>query len=95
MRWVKNSHFILINKFNLTKKEDCSLQNLNSYSYPTHESILSTDLSVYEASEIYTYKVQNEHDIIFKDLFSDKDETTKFINKFLNLDQTLIKYLST
>ena len=42
-----------------------------------------------EPEEIYTYNIDNEHDKLFKDLLSDKEETRKFINKFLKLPETL------
>ena len=42
-----------------------------------------------EPKEIYTYNIDNEHDKLFKDLLSDKEETRKFINKFLKLPEPL------
>ena len=42
-----------------------------------------------EPEEIYTYNIENEHDKLFKDLLSDKEETRKFINKFLKLSEPL------
>ena len=42
-----------------------------------------------EPEEIYTYNIDNEHDKLFKDLLSDKEETRKFINKFLKLPEPL------
>lgn len=42
-----------------------------------------------EPEEIYTYNIDNEHDKLFKDLLSDKEEARKFINKFLKLPEPL------
>jgi len=53
--------------------------------YPVHEDIFSANLFVNESPEIYTYQIANEHDTIFKDLFSDKNEARKFINQYLKL----------
>lgn len=44
-----------------------------------------------EIEEIYTYNIDNEHDKLFKDLLSDKEEARKFINKFLKLPEPLKK----
>ena len=44
-----------------------------------------------ETEEIYTYNIDNEHDKLFKDLLSDKEEARKFINKFLKLPEPLKK----
>ena len=48
-------------------------------------------LMLNETEEIYTYNIDNEHDKLFKDLLSDKEEARKFINKFLNLPEPLKK----
>lgn len=42
-----------------------------------------------DKEEIYTYNIDNEHDKLFKDLLSDKEEARKFINKFLKLPEPL------
>lgn len=44
-----------------------------------------------ETEEIYAYNIDNEHDKVFKDLLSDKEETRKFINKFLRLPEPIGK----
>lgn len=41
---------------------------------------------VMEENAVYEYKIDNEHDKLFKDLLSDSEETRKFINKFLKLE---------
>lgn len=48
-------------------------------------------LTLNETEEIYTYNIDNEHDKLFKDLLSDKEEARKFINKFLKLQVPLKK----
>lgn len=59
--------------------------------YNTYDDILTASLCVAEEQEIYTHEVQNEHDTIFKDLFSDREEARKFINKYLKLEVPIEK----
>lgn len=54
--------------------------------YDDDDDIFSKNLCVEEEPEIYTYQVTNEHDTIFKDLFSDREEARKFINQYLKLE---------
>lgn len=61
------------------------MQESNNVLYRAYEDILGANLSVHEASELYTYQISNEHDTIFKDLFSDREEARKFLNQYLNL----------
>lgn len=61
------------------------MQKSEYTTYITYEKFIEKKNQLEELSEIYTYKVRNEHDKIFKDLFSDKEETRKFINKYLKL----------
>lgn len=67
------------------------MQKLESTTYITYEKFIEKKNQLEELSEIYTYKVRNEHDKIFKDLFSDKEEARKFINKYLKLKIPLEK----
>lgn len=75
----------LISKNKQKKKGVTILQKLEYTTYITYEKFIEKKNQLEELSEIYTYKVRNEHDKIFKDLFSDKEETRKFINKYLKL----------
>ena len=75
----------LISKNKQKKKGVTILQKLEYTTYITYEKFIEKKNQLEELSEIYTYKVRNEHDKIFKDLFSDKEETIKFINKYLKL----------
>lgn len=61
------------------------MQESKHFLYPAYEDIFSANLSVHETSEPYLYSITNEHDTIFKDLFSDREEARKFINQYLNL----------
>ena len=55
-----------------------------------YEHYLKIEKSILmESEEIYTYNIDNEHDKLFKDLLSDKEEARKFINKFLKLPEPL------
>ena len=75
----------LISKNKQKKKGVTILQKLEYTTYITYEKFIEKKNQLEELSEIYTYKVRNEHDKIFKDLFSGKEETRKFINKYLKL----------
>lgn len=60
---------------------------IKTIKYENYFEIEETTLM--EPEEIYTYNIDNEHDKLFKDLLSDKEETRKFINKFLKLPEPL------
>lgn len=60
---------------------------IKTIKYKNYFEIEETTLM--EPEEIYTYNIDNEHDKLFKDLLSDKEETRKFINKFLKLPEPL------
>ena len=68
---------------------------IESNYYDTNEEDLEIkkeklkNLIVEETEEIYEYKVNDEHDKLFKDLLSDSEETRKFINKFLKLEEPI------
>ena len=68
---------------------------IESNYYDTYEEDLEIkkeklkNLIVEETEEIYEYKVNDEHDKLFKDLLSDSEETRKFINKFLKLEEPI------
>lgn len=61
----------------------------------TYDEYLETEkdrlkiMVVQETEEIYNYKINNEHDKLFKDLLSDSEEARKFINKFLQLEEPI------
>lgn len=68
---------------------------IKSSCYSTYDEYLESQkdklktMVVQETEEIYEYKVNNEHDKLFKDLLSDNEEARKFINKFLKLQEPI------
>lgn len=68
---------------------------VKSSCYSTYDEYLESQkdrlkaMVVQETEEMYKYKVDNEHDKLFKDLLSDSEEARKFINKFLELEEPI------
>jgi len=68
---------------------------VKSSCYSTYDEFLESQkdrlktMVVEETEEMYEYIVNNEHDKLFKDLLSDNEETRKFINKFLKLEEPI------
>ena len=62
------------------------MEKLKSISYITNENYQNNELEVNEAVETYIYDVSQNHDKIFKEILYDKEETRKFINKYLELE---------
>lgn len=70
----------------LKKKDGTDIMCL-SYEYCLRypeEFLHKTNLRVKEDGE--KYQTHKKHDKLFKDLFSNKEEATKFINKYLKLN---------
>ena len=57
----------------------------------TYEDFLKSIYVINETSAIYNESIQNEHDKIFKDLLSDREEAREFINSFLKLKRPIEK----
>ena len=67
-----------------------SCSKTNTYDeYLESEKDRIKTMVVQETEEIYNYKINNEHDKLFKDLLSDSEEARKFINKFLKLEEPI------
>lgn len=70
------------------EKEKCLDEDVYVYTYDKSLEDRKEELldMVMEETAVYEYKIDNEHDKLFKDLLSDSEETRKFINKFLKLE---------
>lgn len=72
-------------------KEKCLDEDMCVYTYDKSLEERKKELldMVMEENSVYEYKIDNEHDKLFKDLLSDSEETRKFINKFLKLEEPI------